>query len=212
MGNNTKYFLVIPRFLLLLKFQIKKIKTLSKFSFIFLFFVLLISGCVDKSQKQKYIPPATSVVDKQFNFHIIDSALWRSAQPNSESLKRMKHFGLNTVINLRGDSITNEWEKKIADSLSLNYYNFPLDSRKEQNSDEINLILNIINQKKNQPVLIHCLGGKDRTGLISALYELQKGNKILNEIHKEMLMYGYNEEKYPKNFRFIKSWAKGLKK
>ncbi|GBD90844.1 tyrosine phosphatase family protein [bacterium BMS3Abin04] len=172
--------------------------------------MLLISGCVNKSQKQKYIPPATSVVDKQFNFHIVDSALWRSAQPNSESLKRMKHFGLKTVINLRGDSVTNEWERELADSLNLNYYNFPLDSHKEQNSDEINLILKIINQKKNQPVLTHCLGGKDRTGLITALYELKRGNKTLSEIHKEMLMYGYDEDKFPKIYEFVKKWTNGL--
>jgi len=181
---------------------------LSKFIFILLFFILFVNGCNDKNQKRKYIPPATSVVDKQFNFHIVDSTLWRSAQPNSESLKRMKSFGLKTIINLRSDSVTNKWEKKIADSLNLNYYNFPLDSRKEQDPDEINLILNIILQKKNQPVLVHCLGGKDRTGLISALYKLQKGNKTLNEIHKEMLMYGYNEEKYPKIYEFVKKWVR----
>ncbi len=163
-------------------------------------------SCKDESNKPTYIPPGTSIVDKQFNFHIVNKGVWRSSQPNKESLIRMKNFGLKTIVNLRGDSTTDVWESKIADSLMLHYFNIPLDAGKKQSDKKLNEILSIVLNHSNQPVLIHCLGGKDRTGMVVGIYELISKMKSLNEVHKEMLMYGYDEEKYPLIYQTVKNW------
>ena len=149
---------------------------------------------------------ASSVVHKQFNFHIVDSGIWRSSKPNKESLLRMRQYGLKTIINLRRSRSFHNWEKQYADNLGVNYYNFPMSPRIHQDYNELKDILNIIRDPSNQPVLIHCREGKDRTGLIVALYKLQLTKATFDEVHREMLMYGYDEEKYPKIIETVRLW------
>ena len=54
--------------------------------------------------------------------------------------------------------------------------------------------------------MYHCLGGKDRTGIVTAVYRLKNSDVEFEEVHKEMLMYGYNEEEFPHLAEFVKSW------
>lgn len=175
-----------------------------KYLFI-LFAVLVLTACSD-TKRDEYIPPPTSVVDKQFNFHIVDDGIWRSSQPNTESLARMKMHGLKTVINLRSDSLTNVWEKRISDSLGLQYFNFGMHGHEEQDSSFLREILNAITDSENQPVIIHCLGGKDRTGLIVGLYEKEYLGRDIESIKKEMIMYGHDHKAMPHIFKTIENW------
>lgn len=159
----------------------------------------------------KNISPKTSIVHKQFNFHIAAKGVWRSSQPNKESLSRMKEHGLKSVINLRSNEITHRWEKKLANKLELNYYHFPMDARAKQYENILKKILIIMHDPIKQPLLIHCLSGKDRTGLLVALYRLRYDLATLDEVHQEMLMYGYDEKKYPKIIETIKEWSQKVK-
>ena len=88
---------------------------------------LMLTNCAHHQKTDVYIPEKTSVVDKQFNFHVVAPGFWRSGQPNHESIVRMKDHGLKTLINFRGDETTNMWEKNLCDSLGIIYYNFHID-------------------------------------------------------------------------------------
>ena len=166
--------------------------------------IISFNSCSEPAGHNSYVPAASSIVDKQFNFHVVSPGVWRSAQPNSEALIRMKNHGLKTMINLRGDTQTDKWERSITDSLCLNYYNFPLDARKEQSADTIEKILAIMYDPGQQPVLIHCLGGKDRTGMLAAIYQIRYMGARFEDAHREMLMYGYHEKDYPEAIQTVK--------
>ncbi|MBU4444815.1 tyrosine-protein phosphatase [bacterium] len=170
-------------------------RKISLFFIISLLFTFV--SCSKQTGESDYVPAVTSIVDKQFNFHIVTPGVWRSSQPNRESLDRMKKHGLKTVINLRGDKATNLWERHIADSLGLKYYNIQIDARYEQNTDTVRYILSIMHDSAHQPVLIHCLGGKDRTGMLSAIYKMRYCGTSFEDAYREMLMYGYHENDYP---------------
>jgi undecaprenyl-diphosphatase len=171
-------------------------------------FLLSCTQRVPEDVVDNYIPPPQSVVDKQFNFHIVDENLWRSSQPNKESLIRMKEHGLKTIINLRGDEETDLWEKSLSDSLGISYFSKKMDSRFPQEMSYLQEILSIIEDTTNQPVLIHCLGGKDRTGLISAMYKFKYYNIPLEDLKKEMIMYGHDNENYPAIFEALDIFSK----
>lgn len=180
-----------------------------------IFLVILLISCtqqVPEDVDEKYIPPPTSVVDKQFNFHIVEPGIWRSSQPNKESLLRMKQHGLKTIINLRGDEETDIWESGLADSLGINYFSKPIDARKKQNLDYLKEILSIVEDTTNQPVLIHCLGGKDRTGLIVGMYKLKYTNLTFSQIKKEIIMYGHDQKDLPEIFKSLKTFAAEIRK
>ena len=175
---------------------------------VLLLILLLNVNCTKSSPKPTYIPASTSVVDKQFNFHVVAPGIWRSAQPNRGSLIRMANHGLKTMINLRGDADTDRWERAIADSLGLFYFNFSIDARQKQNPGNIEQILAIMHNPGNQPVLIHCLGGKDRTGMLSAIYKIRYLGSNSENAYREMLMYGYHEKDYPEVLQAVKLFTK----
>jgi protein tyrosine/serine phosphatase len=186
-----------------------------KHSFILIFTILIFLACtrqVPEDVDEKYIPPAASVVDKQFNFHIAASGIWRSSQPNKESIIRMRGHGLKSIINLRGDKETDNWESKLSDSLGINYFSRPIDSREKQDLDYLKGILALAEDSTNQPALIHCLGGKDRTGLIVGMYKLKYSTLPLSEIKKEMIMYGHDNEELPEIFNSLEAYASEIRK
>ena len=174
-----------------------------------IFFIYFILGCEPREEvANTYIPPETSVSDKQFNFHIVDDGIWRSAQPSIESIAVMKKHGLKTIINLRGSEENHLWESRICDSLGTQYFHIPMDGRDVPDTADLNNILRIIENQQNQPVMYHCLGGKDRTGIVTAIYRLKNSDISFEEVHKEMLMYGYNEEEFPQLAEFVKNYRK----
>ncbi|HOW59216.1 MAG TPA: tyrosine-protein phosphatase [Candidatus Omnitrophota bacterium] len=149
----------------------------------------------------------TSVVAKQHNFHLVSPGIWRSAQPNEESLRRMKVHGLKTVVNLREDEEKQGVEKKLAQKLGLRYYYFPMDAREDQDLGLIDQILDVVSNPSEQPVLIHCAAGKDRTGLIAAIYKIKYTDEKFEDIYREMLMLGYHQEWLPAVLRTVRRWC-----
>ncbi len=189
---------------------------MSKVIIILLLLSFLLINCTKQVPEaddvvEDYVPPATSVVDKQFNFHIVDGGVWRSSQPNSESITRMKRHGLKTILNLRGDKKTDNWEGKLADSLGLNYFSRPIDSREKQDLNYLKEILSIVEDTTNQPVLIHCLGGKDRTGLITGMYKLKHTNIPLAQIKKEIIMYGHDSTNFHEIFNGLDTYNEEIR-
>lgn len=150
------------------------------------------------------VPPEKSVVHRQFNFHVTAPGVWRCAQPGRESLQVMKTHGLKSIVNLRHDPVP--WEKALAEKLEVRYFSFPMSALEEQDPGYLEKILGVIENPENQPVLVHCHAGKDRTGLVSALYRLRHGAKLEDAI-REMRMYGYDEKNYPLLMKALKTAA-----
>ncbi len=124
----------------------------------------------------------------------------------------MREHGLRSIINLRGDDETDLWEGKLADSLGINYYSKPLDAREKQDPNYLIEILSLIEENKNQPVLVHCLGGKDRTGLLIGMYKLKHTDATLEQIKQEMIMYGHDSENYNEIFAALEQFQNELTK
>ncbi|OQA57307.1 MAG: Tyrosine phosphatase family protein [Candidatus Omnitrophica bacterium ADurb.Bin277] len=154
-----------------------------------------------------YFAPRTSVTAKQHNFHVVTRGVWRSAQPNKESLLRMKGYGLKTLVDLRGSGEREHWEKELSDRLGIQYYHFPMDAGKATPLKTIDAVLAVLSDPAKQPALVHCRVGKDRTGLVVAAYRISNTSGSFRDIYEEMLMYGYDEEKYPEILKTLQRWC-----
>ena len=139
----------------------------------------------------------TSVVAVQRNFHVVAPGIWRSAQPDPESLRRLKSYGLKSIVNLRLDGEAEPWENKWAEGASVHYFPFPLSASSVVPAKTVDDILSILSDPKNQPVLVHCYAGKDRAGMIIAAYKLANTGWSFRDIYQEMKMYGFNEKYLP---------------
>lgn len=116
-------------------------------------------------------------LDEQGNFHpITPREAYRSAQLDQDELEYYIHkFGIHSIINLRGNNVGESWyAKEIATSrkLGIRHYDLGvLSAGRRPSSHEIEKLLKIF-RIAPRPVLIHCQGGADRSGLAAALWKM----------------------------------------
>lgn len=118
-------------------------------------------------------------------------AIYRGSQPeDAQDYRKLKALGIKTIINLR-------WDKSVAQSKldarthHLNFKNFPIKATEYPNADQINEIFEILENPRNHPVYIHCAYGKDRTGLIAALYRVHYQGWKPVQARKEWIEMGF---------------------
>lgn len=138
------------------------------------------------------------VVQYDGNFHKVESTqLYRSAQLSPELLKeKLAHYEIKSILNLRGEAEGSEWyDSEIAASSNANvmHLNYKLSASTKITNIQVHQILDIID-KSPKPLLIHCQGGSDRTGLVIAAYLARSGSE--REKVKEALSIRYGHFPY----------------
>jgi tyrosine-protein phosphatase SIW14 len=177
--------------------------------FIFLFILLIISANRSFCAEDKTTERVVSLPRAIFNFHVVDSGVMRGSRPSGEALALLKnHAGLKTILSLDNNEQLNQGEKEMAESLGIRFINIPMHSSEEQEPAKIESCLDIINDKSNQPIFIHCQAGKDRTGLIMAAYRIKYEHWTLDEALREMLLYGYDRGCCRNLEKSLENWAK----
>ncbi len=129
------------------------------------------------------------------NLHKVDEKLYRSAQPEKNSLPSLQTLGVKTVISLRK---TDKDSALLKDSgiepaqLGVNTWSI---------NDAV-IIANLRAIRAAQakgPVLVHCRHGADRTGLTIAMYRMVVQDWSREDARREMLEGGYGFHSIWKN-------------
>lgn len=108
------------------------------------------------------------------NLHeVLPKAVYRSAQLSEGSLRYLiEEQGIKTIINLRGNPSPQDemlWaEKNLAAHYQLTFYSLPLRAHEPISPEHLKTLIQLL-ETAPRPLLIHCQGGADRTGLTSAL-------------------------------------------
>lgn len=108
------------------------------------------------------------------NFHVVVSGeVYRSAQPSAADIAAYKRtHGIKTIINLRGENKGSPWydaEIAAAKQLGIAHVDFGMSAKRELSQQEAAALVAVL-ARAEKPMLIHCEGGADRSGLASALY------------------------------------------
>jgi protein tyrosine/serine phosphatase len=161
----------------------------------------------------KKVPSEDAVIT---NFHVVvEGRVFRGARPKSQSqISRLfSEYNIKTIINLQGadphpfdvfepgESKRVRYYQKLWATQSgiKNWINIPLNSWDKVTKSEaqkINKILAIINDPTSQPVYVHCEHGKDRTGLVIALFQVFDQAPPLTPSEALSKMYEYGHSKY----------------
>lgn len=108
------------------------------------------------------------------NFHEVSpKAVFRAAQMDGQALVRWhRDHKIASVLNLRGENTGADWyetEKAVTDRLGIRHIDFRMSAGKQLTPEEALHLIEIMRDAP-KPLLIHCMGGADRTGLAAALY------------------------------------------
>ncbi len=162
---------------------------MRKQALISLIILLLLSGCKINEQvyKEKGFAERVKFVGID-NLAQINPSLYRGAQPTKKGFVNLKKLGVKTIINLRS-SHSDENECK---GFGFKYYHIKVNPVKTPESSQIRQFIEIATTPENQPVFFHCQLGKDRTGMMCAIYRILCDGWSNEEALSEMDYFGSN--------------------
>jgi len=130
------------------------------------------------------------------NFHtVIAGELYRSAQldPDQIEAQHTAH-GFASILNLRGPAPGKDWyDAELAASarLGVTHADFRMSARRVLEPERVQELIALM-KRLPKPLLVHCQGGADRSGLASALYLAAIKGRPLDEAGDQIsLVYGH---------------------
>lgn len=130
------------------------------------------------------------------NFHAITPGeAYRCAQPDYGRLEYyMKTYGIRSIINLRGRNPGEKWysdEIRFSAANGIKHYDIPLSASAEPSARQMHELMMIF-KTAPRPVLIHCMSGADRSGLVSAMWKVAVDGEPKSEADRQLsIRYGH---------------------
>jgi|SRR5688572_2424897 len=127
------------------------------------------------------------------NFGRVSATYYRGAQPEGRDYADLAALGVKTVINLTSfDAMADE--PGLVEAAGMKYVAMPMTTRVAPTPEQLAAFLEIVNDPKQQPVFVHCVGGKHRTGVMTAVYRMTEGGWSSEQAFKEMKQYKYGAD------------------
>lgn len=130
------------------------------------------------------------------NFHeVTPGVLYRSKQLSGSQFDHfVKKYRIKTIINLRGASPSSKWyqdEIRTMQKDSVAHLDIPLSAIRYVPPQKLDSILGVA-ESANKPILVHCQGGADRSGLFCAAWKMKIGKTPEEKASKQLsIIYGH---------------------
>lgn len=148
------------------------------------------------------VPAPTIGID---NFGRINETYYRGSQPDGQDYTDLAALGVKTVIDLQQDGQL--IERELVESAGMKFFRIPMTTRKAPTSDELSTFLQLVNDPANQPVYVHCAGGRHRTGVMTAMYRMTHDGWNSDRAFREMKQYDFGADfLHPEFKRFVYSY------
>lgn len=123
------------------------------------------------------------------NFGCINENFYRGAQPKEQDYADLAAMGVKTVIDLQRNG--KEEEQSLVETHGMKFYRIPMSDRSTPAAGQAELFLKLVNDPANQPVFVHCAGGRHRTGAMSAIYRITRDGWSAEQAYAEMKRYDF---------------------
>jgi protein tyrosine/serine phosphatase len=127
------------------------------------------------------------------NFGRVNANYYRGAQPKGRDYADLAAFGVKTLVNLAGDDAEAD-EPLMAARAGLKYLQIPMSTHEPPTAAQLTRFLEFVNDPANQPVYVHCVGGRHRTGVMTAAYRMTKDAWSSEQAFKEMKQYKFGAD------------------
>ncbi|MCO4839622.1 MAG: tyrosine-protein phosphatase [Rhodobacteraceae bacterium] len=122
------------------------------------------------------------------NFEEVAPGVYRSNQPDGKRLAQYRAMGVRSVLNLRGESLTPFYaitQEGCAEAKLKLYTVNKLSAHRAPDRDALLEVFKVFDEAERD-LLIHCKSGADRTGLISALYLIDKCGESTRQARRHL--------------------------
>jgi protein tyrosine/serine phosphatase len=126
------------------------------------------------------------------NFGQVSDTYYRGAQPEGADYAALAKLGVKTVIDLQADGLTRE--AGLVTAAGMTYVRIPMTTRVAPTEQQVAEFLAIVNDPAQQPVYVHCAGGRHRTGVMTAVYRMTQERWTGEQAFKEMKKYDYGPD------------------
>jgi protein tyrosine/serine phosphatase len=132
----------------------------------------------------------------QGNFHPITAGeAYRSAKLDRDQLEYyIKKYNIKSIVNLLGEDPRKTWyreELQVSAEHNIKHYDIELSATHEPTEEDARKLVEIF-KTAPRPVLIHCKGGSDRSGLAAAMWKVVVDKESKSEAQKQLsILYGH---------------------
>jgi len=123
------------------------------------------------------------------NFGCINETFYRGAQPKEQDYADLAAMGVKTIIDLQRDDATGE--QSLVETNGMKFYRIGMSDRDQPTAQQAEDFLKIVSDPANQPVFVHCAGGRHRTGAMTAIYRITHDGWSADQAYKEMKQYDF---------------------
>ena len=125
------------------------------------------------------------------NFGCINEKFYRGAQPKGSDYKDLAALGVKTIIDLQQDGERDE--QQMVEAAGMKFYRVGMSDSSWPSAEKAAQFIKIVNDPANQPVFIHCHGGRHRAGIMTAIYRMTHDGWDADQAYKEMRQYGFDK-------------------
>ena len=102
------------------------------------------------------------------NLHQVTPVLYRSAKLDSSDVAQLQALGVKTVISLRSFHS----DTQVLEGSGIRAVRIPINTWAIRDKHVVETMRSIRSAEQQGPVLLHCLHGADRTGMMAAMYRM----------------------------------------
>ena len=127
------------------------------------------------------------------NFGRVNANYFRGAEPRDAEYERLASFGIKTVIDLRSDDVDAE-DRLLVERAGMKYVWIPMTTHEPPTPAVVEQFLSLVDDPANQPVYVHCVGGRHRTGVMTAVYRMTREGWAADQAFREMKAYKFGAD------------------
>ncbi len=134
-----------------------------------------------------------------YHFRVVTpGVLYRSGFLHRENLRHViEKYGIRTVVNLstarekdKGDWDP-EGEIEVCREEGVRLIQMPIEDETPPSADQLAAWLALLDEAKSQPILVHCDHGVVRTGMLVAVYEMERLGKTNQQAFDDLPRFGH---------------------
>jgi tyrosine-protein phosphatase SIW14 len=126
------------------------------------------------------------------NFGRVSANYFRGGQPKGQDFATLAKLGVKMVIDLAREGDVAEAAN--AERAGMKFVRIPLTTDVAPSAAVIEKFLALVNDPANQPVYVHCMGGRHRTGAMTAVYRMTQNGWNADRAFAEMKQYKFGAD------------------